>query len=142
MRRFNYRLDRLREIKRYHEREWELKLAKATGACLLLEQRIAANRKQRQGWITVSHTTDLHSFLSRQLYIQRLDQEVVRLHKDLHRQQEVREQIRKSYLESAKERKVLDKLRERKAKDYIRDQKQEEIKNLNEISDGRSSRLY
>ena len=142
MKRFSYRLDRLREIKRYHEREWELKLAKAAGACLLLQRRIAANREQRRECMIVSHGGDLDSILVRELYIQRLDQEVGRMKAELHQKERIREQIRQSYLASAKERKVLDKLRDRKAKDYLREQKQDEIKSLNEVSDGRSSRSF
>ena len=41
MRRFQFRLERFLELRRWKEREWELALAKMLGECLLLERRIA-----------------------------------------------------------------------------------------------------
>ena len=41
MRRFQFRLERFLELRRWKEREWEIALAKILGECLLLEKRIA-----------------------------------------------------------------------------------------------------
>jgi hypothetical protein len=41
MRRFQFRLERFLELRRWKEREWEIALAKILGECLLLENRIA-----------------------------------------------------------------------------------------------------
>jgi len=40
MRRFQFRLERFLDLRRWKEREWEIALAKILGECLLLENRI------------------------------------------------------------------------------------------------------
>ena len=40
MQRFQFRLERLLDLRKYREREWELKLAEITGICLMIRRRI------------------------------------------------------------------------------------------------------
>jgi flagellar protein FliJ len=144
MRRFQFRLERFLELKRYRERERELELARVQGECLLLKRRIegidtdVADSRGRQ--FASGPAVDIESMARRDLYIQRLLRErestVVRLAEKTREMERVREK----YLQAAKERKVLDKLKERRAEDYYEKQKDEEFKVIDDMNTASSLR--
>ena len=144
MRRFQFRLERLLEIRRYREREWELKLAAATGRCFMLRQQIQnrrqailqsiRDREQPLGFLNVQ------SLFACELYIERLDQEIGKLEIELEQKELKRQEVQHSFLDASRERKVMQKLKERKQTEYYREQKKEEINVLNDISTGISAR--
>ncbi len=145
MRRFRFRLDRLLELRRYREREWELKLATITGRCLLINQRIQQNRNNIVQTITDRQMSvgrlDLNLLFICELYMSRLDTEIGTLESELELREGERDEINQKYLEVSRARKVLEKLREKKEADYYREQKKEEFKIADDITTGRSARV-
>ena len=79
MRRFQFRLERFLELRRWKEREWELALAKVLGECLLLERRIAEIAAEVSASFLSEFRTgsmiDIDSMTRRELYVQRLARE-------------------------------------------------------------------
>ena len=162
MRRFQFRLERFLELRRWKEREWEIALAKVQGECLLLANRIeeitaqiGASRlasyvsetpgmpgtPRRPGMPGVPRRIDVESMARRELYIMRLARERERTQETLVERQKELEKVRVKYLEASKERKVLDKLKERKAEDYYAHQIDEEFKTIDDMNTAAATRV-
>jgi flagellar protein FliJ len=138
MRRFQFRLERFLELRRWKEREWEIALAKALGECLLLENRIAAidaeTAASRLAVFTEAGRVDIESMKRRELYVQRLAVERERTRLLLVEKRREMEKVRLKYLEAAKDRKVLDKLKERRSEEYYEKQLDEEYKTVDDMN--------
>ncbi|HEY9594205.1 MAG TPA: flagellar export protein FliJ [Spirochaetia bacterium] len=138
MRRFQFRLERFLELRRWKEREWELALARALGECLLLENRIAEidaeTAASRLAVFTEGGRVDIESMKRRELYVQRLAAERERARIALVEKRREMEKVRAKYLEAAKARKVLDKLKERRSDEYYEKQLDEEYKAVDDMN--------
>ena len=138
MRRFQFRLERFLELRRWKERECELALAKVLGECLLLERRIADIAAEISASFLSTFTTgaviDVEGMARRELYVQRLARERERTAEELAGKRVELEKVREKYVEAAKARKVLDKLKERRSEDYYERQLDEEFKAIDEIN--------
>jgi flagellar protein FliJ len=144
MRRFQFRLERFLELRRWKEREWELALAKILGECLLLERRIAEIAQEiAAGFLTgfVSGArVDIEAMARRELYVQRLAAERERAKVTLVEKRAEMEKVRQKYLEAAKARKVLDKLKERRQDDYYEKQVAEEFRTIDDMNTAGATR--
>jgi len=144
MRRFQFRLERFLELRRWKEREWELKLAKALGECLLLEQRIRQIGEEigasRLAEYTEGRRVDVEAMARRELYVQRLAMERERAVVALEERRREMEKVRLRYLEASKERKVLDKLKERRSEEYYDRQLDEEYRTVDDMNNSAAAR--
>jgi len=134
MKRFQFRLKKLFDIRRYEEREWEIKLAKVTGACINLENRIENNYvESRRSLRERAAITDLEWQRSLSRYQQRLEQDCSSLKKELEHELLARTGVEQEYLAASIKRKALAKLEGKQEAAYLRQQKQEEVKVLDEM---------
>jgi flagellar FliJ protein len=135
-------LERFLQLRRYDEREWELKLAEATGKCLRIQQGIAD--RQRDMVRTVREQpkdlgiVDMHLYHASEMYMERLDREIAEMTEDLAVQEANRSKIQEGYLEASKKRKVLEKLKERREAKHRKEQKKEEFNTLNDLNNNAS----
>jgi flagellar FliJ protein len=145
MRRFRFALEKVLELRRYKEREWELKLAKITGECQLLKQEIQARTDElvrsmqacaQPGRMVV----DMQNRWVHELFMLRLKQEREHLSDELELQESKRQEVQEKYFAASRERKVIEKLKERKAAEYMDMQKKEEIKQIDDINNSRYRR--
>jgi flagellar protein FliJ len=138
MRRFQFRLERFLDLRRWKEREWEIALSKVLGECLLLENRIteidAEIGSSRLAVFTDGARVDVESMTRRELYVQRIMHERERARSTLEEKRKEMEKVRAKYLEASRERKVLDKLKERRAGDYYEHQRDEEFKSADDLN--------
>lgn len=137
MKRFQFRLERVLKLRAYHEREWELKLAAATGECVALEEQIrSVVREKRESFhaLSGSYTTDISYRMSQEAYLTYLERRLESLENTLMQKQEEREKIAEQYRQAMMERKVLDKLKERRSGEYYREQLNHEHKALDEVA--------
>jgi flagellar FliJ protein len=138
MRRFQFRLERFLELRRWKEREWELKLAKILGECLLLENRIREIGEEtgaiRLAGYTDGSRVDVEGMARRELFVQRLAAERERTQVRLEERRREMEKVRARYLEASKERKVLDKLRERREGEYYERQRDDEYRTVDDMN--------
>jgi len=138
MRRFQFRLERFLELRRWKEREWEIALAKILGECLLLEKRItdiaAEISASMLSVFVAGGRVDIGAMSRRELYVQRLAQERERARETLVERRKELEKVRAKYLEAAKDRKVLDKLKERRSGEYYDQQIDEEFKTIDDMN--------
>lgn len=134
MKRFQFRLKKLLDIRRYEEREWEIKLAKVTGACINLENRIEENYlESRRSLRERAVIIDLEWQRALSRYQLRLGQECGCLEKELEHELLTRAGVENEYLAASRKRKALDKLEGKQEAAYFRQQKREEVKELDEM---------
>lgn len=141
MRRFRFRLERLLAIRRHHEREWEHKLAAATGA--VLETRRAITECQEgiaRSFDPDGGGLDPLRLLAAEQYRLGMAARIVTLVTELERRERALEKVRLGYLEASRARKVLDKLRERQGEAWRREQSRQQIAIGNEIGAVQASR--
>ena len=138
MRRFQFRLERFLDLRRWKEREWEIRLAHATGKVVLLQNRIAEIGVEIGASYGRSYTNgpavDIHAMAGRELYVQRLAAERGRKTAELAVRLRELEEVRARYLEAARDRKVLDKLKERRAGEYYEQQRDEEYATVDDLN--------
>ncbi len=144
MRRFQFRLERFLDLRRWKERERELVLAKVLGECLLLERRITEIAAEISASFLSGFRTgnmiDIDSMARRELYVQRLARERERTQTTLAEKRVELEQVRAKYLEASRDRKVLDKLKDRQAAAYYERQIDEEFKTIDDINTAAATR--
>jgi flagellar FliJ protein len=138
MKRFEYRLAKLLDLRRHIERQWEIKLAGITGICILLEKRISEIIEEigvsRNDRFKDKTLVTYHNLLANELYARRLQIEMEQKKEELNQRKKEREEIQKEYLEHSKKRKVLEKLRERKESEYYKVKLGEEFKIMDDIN--------
>lgn len=138
MRRFQFRLERFLDLRRWKERECEIALAKVLGECLLLEHRISEIGTQIGDSLLPAGVRggriDVVALAQREHYVQRLAVERERARRTLEQKSRELQEARGKYLEAAKERKVLDKLKERRSEEYYDRARDEEFKGIDEIN--------
>lgn len=139
MKRYRFRLDRLLAIRKYHELEWELKLAAATGECVRLTNEIEQMGQQRRETLAERYAergVDMNYLVAAELYMRKIDARTETDRQVLVEKEREREEVRAGYLEASRDRKVLDRLRERRTAANRREQLVEEV---NEVDDSSGS---
>jgi flagellar FliJ protein len=136
MRRFRFKLEKLLELRGFHERKAELVLAEKAGRCNVLEGKLRENAESRvrAGREMFSRGRSIADFRASELYIVRLDRDRERLLEELAAAELEREKARADYVEKRKAREVLDKIKERRQEEYYRLAEREEIKALDDLA--------
>ncbi|MDR1933512.1 MAG: flagellar export protein FliJ [Spirochaetales bacterium] len=141
MNRYKFRLERLLQLRRHKERLREMELAEISGRCVRLENHIRdlQNEKDEYAGFSAEGVPYCASdILAREAFRGRLDLEMEETGRRLKKAVRERETASRSYLEAARDRKVLDKLKERKAEEYYEDQRRREGKIMDETAMFRS----
>jgi len=133
MKRFNFALEKVLELRKYNEQEAKVELGRAIGILTEIENNIKRNaaihsRAVRERFSGMYPDEDggpdgavnsgALSMLSWDNYILRLEQEAERLEEEKSRAELVVAEKRSLYLEASRELKVMDKLREKRQKEY------------------------
>ncbi len=140
MKRYSFPLEFLLGLRREKEREWEIRLARATGDCVHLTERIRDTEDRRRRAPDPEEHTDIELFRSRILYQDRLSLESDRLREEKTRAEKVRDEVREGYLEAAREAQALDKFKERRRDEYRRGLLAREHKRLDDLNSGAAAR--
>ena len=137
MRRFSFKLEKVLELRRYAEQEWELKLAEVTTRVVAVEQEIAdwALRRHETGRFQASiGTLDMLLIRGREEFVNRIDLRVTELQHQMIALEAERAQVRVGYVEASKKRKALTKLKERRSEEYYREALREEGRIVDEVA--------
>jgi len=142
MRKFQFNLEKILELRKYDEQQWEIKLGQATGRCNALKKKIEERRSSRKRTFNQRHldTGDMRMFMYVENYTHRMDQEITELRAELEQAEKERKGVQEKFLEVSKKRKILDKLKERKQQVYYKQQEKQEQKVLDEISSAQYAR--
>jgi flagellar protein FliJ len=136
MKRFRFNLEKLLEVRAFHERRSEMALAEKAGRCALLQARLEelAESRRRTGREMFSPGRRLPDYRSAELYLVRLDRDRDRTIEELARAELEREEARADYVEKRKAREAMDKLKERRQAEYYRLAEREETKVLDDLA--------
>jgi len=136
VRRFRFQLEKLLELRSFHERKAELVLAEKAGICTLLDNKLreVAESRSRAGREMFAPGRDLEDFRAAELYMKRLDRDRDRLLKELAAAELEREKAREDYVEKRKARESIDKIKERRQAEYYRLALREEQKALDDVA--------
>ena len=137
MRRFAFKLEKVLELRRYAEREWEIKLAQATSRVIEVEREVGAWTRRRGETTAIRMNlgpVDVELFQGREDYVGLIDQRVAALNHRLVALEAEREKVRRGYLEASRRRKALSKLKERREDEYYHEALREETRTIDEIA--------
>jgi flagellar FliJ protein len=120
MKRFNFQLQKVLELRKFREDEARVELGRAISALSEIENRIAENARCR-GHAAAERFADAANsaaMLSWDNYMRRLEQESEKLAREAARAELAVEEKRGLYLEASRELKVLEKLKEKREQEY------------------------
>jgi flagellar FliJ protein len=136
MKRFAFKLQKLLELREFKERQAELDLARITGTCVLLDNRLkaiaASKARVYKGRFTSGRT--LSDLFADEFYLVRLDSEKNRTLEERAKAELARLESQKKYLEASRDKKVLDKLREKRVHEYRKAAELEGVKIIDDIA--------
>jgi len=136
MRRFRFNLEKLLEVRAFHEKKAELVLAEKAGKCALLQLRLEeiASSRKRTGKEMFLAGRSLPDYRAAELYLVRLDRDRERTLRELAAAELEREEARADYVEKRRDREALGKLKERRQAEYYRLAEREETKTLDDMA--------
>jgi flagellar FliJ protein len=132
MKRFNFSLQRLLELREHREQEAKIELGKAIGALAVIEQRLDAVSMERARAMTDRYSHNMDSFRNYDLYIRRLEQTTEKLQKEAALAELEVNEKRDLFIEASRDRKVLDKVKERRKQEHRKEMFAEETKELDD----------
>jgi flagellar protein FliJ len=132
---FRFNLEKLLELRGFHERRAEMVLAEKAGRCAALDGQLreVAQSRASTRLEMFSPGRMLADYRASELYMIRLDRERDRLVEELARAELEREAARAVYVEKHKAREAIDKLKERRQSEYYRLALREETKELDDL---------
>jgi flagellar FliJ protein len=136
VRRFRFNLEKLLELRAFHERKAEMVLAEKAGRCALLDEdlREVAQARRRTSREMFASGRDLTDYRAAGLYLIRLDRDRDRLTEELARAELEREDARAAYVERHTARESIEKIKERRQAEYYRLAEREETKALDDLA--------
>lgn len=132
MKRFQFTLETILELRLEEEQEAEMILGKAMGEWNLLNdkkmQRLAIKEKNK-----ISPLPGSRDLLQNGLYMARIDQEIRQLQKDMDSREEHLEELREKYRAARARREGLDKLKEKRKAEHNEIRKRVEAHALDDL---------
>ncbi len=138
MKRFQFSLDSILELRLEEEQEAEIALGKAVSEWNLLSEKVS----KRQG---LKKTSRLpagavgQDLLQQGLYMARIDQEIGKLQREMSSREGQLESLRERYREARAKREGLDKLKEKRRAEYNEVRKRAEAHELDDLLNNMNS---
>ena len=143
MRPFTFSLEKVLNLRKFHEDEAKIELGRATGILAELEGRILSIGRERARAADAQFSPENSAAMIQQYmyYLLRLDNTKEQLLKEAAMAELKVEEARNVFFEASRERKVLDKLKEKRQKEYHKEMLAGETRTLDDISAGAPVRL-
>jgi flagellar protein FliJ len=133
---FSFKLEKLLELRGFHERKAEMALAEKAGACAVLNAKLhdVAQSRSRTKLEMFSSGRMLADYRAAELYVVRLDRDRDKLINLLAQAELECEKALGDYVEKHRARELIDKLKERRQAEYYRAALREETKALDDLA--------
>lgn len=118
MKRFEFTLETVLNLRISEEREWENKLAAVTGECAKLRMEISGYGAEKNRCAVENTFRDINSLLSVARYQALMDKRAAEASRKLSLKEKEREKVLKGFIEASRKRKILDKLKEKQQSEY------------------------
>jgi flagellar FliJ protein len=137
MKRFNFALDKVLELRLFREDEARIELGRAIAVLMEIEGKIKLNALAKANAMQ-ERFSDVkggsQAMLAWDNYIARLEQETERLLKEAAQAELLVEEKREIYLEASREKEVMEKLKEKKEEEYRKETFAAESRELDDRS--------
>jgi flagellar FliJ protein len=136
MKRFEFSMEKVLELRKYREQETEIALGRAVGELTAIEQRLERLAEERRLAAAgrFSPANSAAHIRSYEFYILRLDKTKEELLEAAAKAAQKVEEARRIFLEASRDRKVMDKLKGKRAAEYRRETLAEETKILDDLA--------
>ena len=140
MKRFRFRLERILELKKYSEKQWEIKLGEITVQCENIKREMKETGDKRRISFADRPAGKLEDMAVTEAYINHLDGKLKELRGRLDILEKKRLEVQKKYLEASKERKVYDALKEKRAAEFHKEELRREFMEIDDLNSGTAAR--
>ena len=143
MKAFAFGLQKVLNLRKFHEDETKIELARAIGVLSELESRLYTLGQERARAASEQFSPQNNAAMIQQymFYLLRLDYNKEQLLKETAMAELKVEEARDAFVEASRDRKVLDKLKDKRQKEYHKEMLTEETKTLDDISAGTRARV-
>ena len=138
MKRFRFNLEKLLELRKYDEQNWEIKLGQIVSKCTAMEHRIRDIKYDKsKAFLKYNlETSGIEMLQISEVYLQRLNSEIDTAKVKLDGYVLEKQKIQKKFIEVSNKRKILDKLKDKEEDSYYKALMTAEIKEIDDISIG------
>ena len=138
MKRFRFNLEKLLELRKYDERNWEIKLGQIVSKCTFMEHRIRDLKSDKSEAFLKYNlvSSGIEMLQISEVYLQRLNFEINVSELKLKGYISEKLKIQKMFIEVSNKRKILDKLKDKEEDAYYKEQAEADIKEIDDISIG------
>lgn len=137
MRRYDFPLEKLLELRSHKEREAAFKLAEVTGRYVSAENEISDLEKRMRHIFSDRYKNgiDINMLINDEIRISGIKNRTAVLKKKLEEIKKEREKIRLDYVEALKNKKVMEKLKEKKRSEFMKEELRKEYKEAEDIAE-------
>ena len=136
MRRFNFNLEKILQLRKFREEECKIVLGQAVSVLNMIENKIKETAMKHHN-ATEQRFNDPAEMVSWNIYVLRLEQEAENLSQQAAQAQLVVEEKRDLYLEALKDLKALEKLKEKQQNEYRKEMLKKEMNAVDELTAAR-----
>ncbi len=138
MRRFRFNLEKLLELRKYDERNWEIKLGQIVSECTAMEHKIRGIKSDKSKAFFKYNlvSSGMEMLQISEVYLQRLNFEINMSKLKLEGYISEKQKIQRMFIEVSNKRKILDKLKDKEEDAYYKEQAAAEIKEIDDMSIG------
>jgi len=138
LKRFQFNLNKLLELRKYDEKKWEINLGQIVSKCNVMEHTISNLKLDRKEvfFKYKLHGSGIELLQISEMYINKINYEINQAQLKLTAYITEKQDIQTKYIKVVNKRKVLDKLKEKEEQKYYKEQTLEEMKEIDDISIG------
>ena len=142
MKPFVFRLEKVLNLRKFHEDETKIELGRAIGVLAELESHLDALAKEKARAASAQFSPGNSAAVIQQYmyYLLRLDNTEEELLKQKLKAEQIVDEAREAFIEASKERKVLDNLKDKRQREHRKIALDNETKVLDDISSGALAR--
>lgn len=132
MKKFNFNLQSVLEVRESIEKDWEARLGLANSRCQEVINRI--NELEQKLHTSRMTKVDVFQMEVKSIYESRLSFQISQEQELLKEREVERDKVKEVYLEKSRDRKVIDKLKEKYIKQYNKELNREDMHFIDEIN--------
>jgi len=141
MKKFEFSLETVLNLRESEEREWENKLAAVTGECARIRKEIGSFETNKSRCAIDNPFRDVNSLLAVANYQALMNKKAEEARRRLSLKEKERESVLKDFIEASKKRKILDKLKEKQHDEYLYERNRYEEKMNDDLNNSRRARV-
>ena len=136
MKKFNFRLEKVLQLRKFREEECKIALGQAISALNIIENNLKETAVKRHH-AAMNRFQDTGQITAWEMYILRLDHEAQQLEEQAAKAELVVEERRELYMEASRDLKAIEKLKEKRQLEYRKEMEDYEMSEIDDITASR-----